>query len=327
MQLSVISPVYKAEDIVDELVSRITKAVSQITEDFEIILIDDCSPDSSWTKIKENCGKDKRIKGIKLSNNFGQQHAITAGLETSKGDYVIVIDCDLQDDPSYIPKLYEKIREGYEIVYTRVQNKTHSFLRNFYSYLFKVVLNLFSDCNYIGKNVISFSILSRKVVNAFCKIKDTQRHYLLLLRWLGFKHCYIDVIQNPRFSGNSSYSFLKLWEHAIDGIVSQSDKLLRLSISVGLSFSFLSMLFSVLLVVMYFIKGFKEGWTSLMVLILFTTGIILVSIGILGIYIGKILEQAKGRPLYIIDETLNCEEEKCEEEKNESREYLLSRKP
>ncbi|OGI18267.1 MAG: hypothetical protein A3B68_04325 [Candidatus Melainabacteria bacterium RIFCSPHIGHO2_02_FULL_34_12] len=305
MQLSVISPVYQAEDIVDELVIRISKAVSQITEDYEIILVDDCSTDNSWIKIKENCDKDKRVKGVKLSNNFGQQYSMTAGLEISKGDYVVVIDCDLQDEPSYIPMLYEKTKEGFDIVYTRAKTRTHSFLRNLYSSLFKIVLNWFSDCNYIGQNVTCFSVLSRKVVNAFCRIKDSQRHYLLLLRWLGFKYCYVDVIQNPRFSGSSSYSFLKLWEHAIDGIVSQSDKLLRLSISLGLSLSFLSMFFSVLLVVMYFIKGFKEGWTSLMVLILFTTGAILISIGILGIYLGKALEQAKGRPLYIIDEKVN----------------------
>lgn len=305
MKLSIVSPVYKAEDIVDELVIRIIKTVSQITEDFEIILIDDCSPDGSWNKIKENCKKDKRIKGIKLSSNFGQHYAITAGLEISQGDHVVVIDCDLQDDPSYIPKLYEKAREGYEVVYTRVQTRTHSFSRNFLSSLFMRVLSWFSDCNNVGKNLTCFSILSRKVVNAFCKIKDAQRHYLLLLRWLGFKHCYIDIVQNPRFSGNSSYSFLKLWGLAIDGIVSQSDKLLRLSISVGLGFSSLSIFFAVVLIAMYFIKDHKEGWTSLMVLILFTTGIILISIGILGIYIGKILEQAKGRPLYIIDEKVN----------------------
>lgn len=307
MKLSVISPVYKAEDIVDELVSKITKAVSQITKDFEIILVDDCSPDNSWEKIKTNCIRDQKIKGIKLSNNFGQHYAITVGLENSQGDYVVVIDCDLQDDPAYILHMYEKVKEGYDIIYSKVQNRTHSFLRNFYSNLFKILLKWFSDCNYIGQNVTCFSMLSRKVVNAFCKMKDAQRHYLLLLKWLGFKHCYINIIQNHRFSGKSSYSFLKLWELAIDGFISQSNKLLRLSVSLGLIFSFLSMLVAVFIVGMYFIKGFLAGWASLVVLILLSTGIILVSIGILGIYIGKILEQARGRPLYVIDETINMD--------------------
>lgn len=307
MKLSIVSPVYKAEEIVDELVQRITESVSEITDDFEIILVEDGSPDKSWLKIYENSKKDKRIKGIKLSRNFGQQHALTAGLKASKGDYVVVIDCDLQFDPVYIIELYRKINEDYDIVYAKVKKRTHPFLRNIYSFFFMKLLSLFSDCNYVGKNLTSFSILSRKVVDAFCKINDAHRHYLLLLRWLGFKHSYIEIIQNPRFSGRSSYSFLKLWEHAIDGIVSQSDKLLRLSISTGLGFSILSILFAVFLVVMYFVRGFKEGWTSLMVLILFSTGVILISIGILGIYVGKVFEQSKNRPLYIIDEEINTE--------------------
>lgn len=305
MEISIVSPVYKAEEIIDELVKRIIESVSSITNDFEIIFIEDCSPDNSWQKIQENCKKDKRIKGIKLTRNFGQHYAITAGLEASTGNYVVVMDCDLQDDPKYIPNLYKKIREGFDIVYTRITRRSHSILRNFYSKLFSIFFNWLSDNNFSQDNVSAFSMLSRKVVEAYCKVSDSQRHYLMILRWLGFKHTYIDVTHKKRYFGKSSYTFFKLCHHAINGIISQSDKLLRISIALGLGFSFLSMTLIAWLIAMYFINGFKEGWTSVVVLILFSTGLVLISVGILGIYLGKTFEQVKNRPLYLIDEKIN----------------------
>src|SRR3989338_4705263 len=170
MEISVVSPVYNAEDIVDELVKRISDSVSNITSDFEIILVDDFSLDNSWGKIEKNCKKDKRVKGIKLSRNFGQHKAITAGLEVSSGDCVVVMDCDLQDVPSFIPLMYEKIKNGYEIVYTRMKNRTHSFLRNLYSRIFSLTFNWLSDNNFTSENIGCYSMITRKVVNSFCKV-------------------------------------------------------------------------------------------------------------------------------------------------------------
>ena len=305
MKLSVVSPVYKAEEIVPELVKRIEDSVSKITNDFEIILIDDCSPDKSWKAILDVCKRNNKIKGIKLSKNFGQHYALTAGLKESKGDYVVVIDCDLQDDPSYIPEMYSKLQGDCDIVVARIQKRTHSFIRNFYARLFALVFNFLAENNFSSINFGTFSILKRKVADAFCRVNDAERHYLLVLRWLGFKWNYIDVIQSKRFSGNSSYSFGKLCKHALGGIVSQSDKLLKFSIWLGFILAVIALISFISLITMYFISGFKEGWVSLACLILLATGLLLMSNGVLGIYLAKTYEQAKNRPLYFIDERVN----------------------
>ncbi len=305
MKLSVISPVYKAEEIVDTLVSRIENSVSKITDDFEIILVEDSSPDNSWEKIKENCKKSKKVKGIKLSKNFGQHYAITAGLEASSGDYVVVLDCDLQDNPDYIPEMYRKTKEGYDIVYAKMKNRAHTYLRNLYSKIFSMVFNLLAEKNYYLVSSSTYTLLSRKVVDSFCKINDAQRQYLLILQWLGFKSTVIEIVHEKRFDGKSSYSFAKLIEVALDGIISQSTKLLRVSIALGFMLSIISFVVLLYIVISYFFFEFKLGWTSIFSLILLSTGILLMSNGILGIYLGKTFEQAKGRPLYLIDEREN----------------------
>ena len=312
MRISVVSPVYKAENIVDELIKRIIDSVSVITNDFEIILVDDFSPDNSWEMIQKNCKRDNRIKGIKLSRNFGQHYAITCGLDYSKGDYVVVIDCDLQDDPEFIPRMYEEAIKGNDIVFTRIGKRTHSFIRNLSSKLFLFIFNWLSNNNSFHDNITCFSMLSRKAVNAFCRVNDAHRHYLMVLRWLGFKHTFVEVEQKSRYAGESSYSYLKLFNHALDGIVSQSDKLLRLSVALGFAFSTFSILMMIAIIVSYFLIGFKEGWTSIIAAILLSCGLILISIGILGIYIGKTFEQVKNRPLYLVDELMNVKQKKEE---------------
>jgi dolichol-phosphate mannosyltransferase len=306
--LSVVSPVYQAEAILAQLVQQITASCSVITPDFEIILVEDGSTDASWQAIEDACRKDKRVKGIKLSRNFGQHYAITAGLKESSGEYVVVIDCDLQDNPKYIADLYKKAKEGYDIVFTRKQRRQHSFLKNMFARFFFLIFNWLSDSQHATSEVGSYSLLSRKVVNAFCSVRDSHRHYLMVLRWLGFKSAAINVIHEKRFSGKTSYSLGKLLKHALNGITSQSDRLLRLSITIGIVYFFISLIAAVYLVFEYFLHGYKEGWASTIVLLLFSTGIILMSIGIAGIYIGKIFEQVKERPLYLIDRKINFNE-------------------
>jgi polyisoprenyl-phosphate glycosyltransferase len=307
--ISAVSPVYKAEKIVPELVKRIKDEISKITDNFEIILVDDCGPDNSWAKIEEEAIKDKRVKGIRLSRNFGQHFAITAGIENSRGDYVVVLDCDLQDDPIYIPVLYKKATEGYDIVYTFKQGRKHASWKNITANLFNKVFNYLVDNKdwKAHSNVGSFSMLSRKAANAFCSFNDYQRHYLMVLRWLGFNHTYVEVEHRQRFEGKSSYNFSKLMLHAINGVTSQSDKLLRINVTIGILLSMLSFISILVIIILYFTMGFKSGWASLIVVILFSTGVLLTSIGISGIYIGKTFEQTKNRPKYIVDKFLNKE--------------------
>jgi glycosyltransferase involved in cell wall biosynthesis len=301
--LSVVSPVYRAEKIVDELVHRIREEASVITDDFEIILVEDGGPDNSWEKIEENCRKDPRVKGIKLSRNFGQHFAITAGLDFAAGDYVIVMDCDLQDNPRYIPQLVGLGRQGFDVVYTMKEERRHGFLKNILTNLFNMVFNFLIENRdwKAHKNVGSYSLLSKKVVHAFRNVHDYQRHYLMVLRWLGFKSTFLQIEHESRFEGKSSYNISKLLIHAINGITSQSDKLLRINVVAGVFISLLAFISILLIVFLYFTRGFLSGWASLIVTLLFSTGVLLTSIGIAGIYIGKTFEQVKNRPKYIID--------------------------
>jgi glycosyltransferase involved in cell wall biosynthesis len=307
MKLSIVSPVYRAEEILVELVTRVSFEAKNITNNFEIILVEDSSPDNSWSVINSICINNQNVKGIKLSRNFGQHFAITAGLENASGDVVIVMDCDLQDDPKYFKDLICKIQEGYNIVYTTKISRKHSWIKNISARFFYRIFNyLVDNKNYRASDSVgSFSALSRKAIDAFISYGDYRRHYLMVLRWLGFQHTYVVVEHNERYSGMSSYNWRKLLEHAIDGITSQSDKLLKITAGLGLALSSISFISIICILIRYLIKPFQAGWSSLFVLILFMSGLIILSIGICGIYIGKIFEQTKGRPKYIIEEFLN----------------------
>jgi glycosyltransferase involved in cell wall biosynthesis len=305
VELSVVSPVYQAAPVVDELVRRLHEQLGKLVDSYEIILVEDGSRDASWQKIEAQCRADERVVGIKLSRNFGQHRAITAGLQASRGQYVVVMDCDLQDDPAYLPQLYQKAREGYHIVYTRKQGRQHSWWKNLWARLFFFIFNLLTDYSKADAQVGAYSLLSRKVVDAFLRIKDAHRHYLLILKLLGFSHTYLDIQHQPRYAGKTSYTFGKMFRHALDGITSQSAKLLHLAVVVGFGLFVISILAILFLVYKYYNIGAEIGWTSIMVTIVFSTGLIMMAIGVLGLYLGKIFEQVKERPLYFIEQRLN----------------------
>lgn len=308
MNISIISPVYMAAGIIDELVNKIKESVSKITSDFEIILIEDGSIDGSWEGIERNCKKDKRVKGIKLSRNFGQHLALTAGLTYAKGDYVVVIDCDLQDNPEYIPELYEKVKEGYDIVYARRKKRNHNSFKDITAFVYYKFLSLISEYDF-DPNIGSFSIINRKVVNSFLRLNDYKSGYLGLLKWLGYKYAYIEVGRSDRYTGKSSYTLKKLFDHASRLTVSYSNRLLLLAIYMGILFSALSFIGILYLFYQYFFVGYRIGWTSIMIMISFVGGIIMLLLGILGLYIGAIFDQVKSRPLFLVEQALNTEEE------------------
>jgi polyisoprenyl-phosphate glycosyltransferase len=307
IEISIISPVYRAEKIIGELIRRIDAEVRPMGKSYEIILIEDGSPDASWQEIKRYCQQYAHVKAVKLSRNFGQHFAITAGLQICRGQYAVIMDCDLQDNPVYIPQMYALAQSGADIVYTSKSERKHSFFKNIMAGIFFSIFNYLSD-NPNAKasdRVGSFSMLSRKAIDAFNTIRDTHRHYLMVLRLLGFRTATLPIKHDIRFEGKSSYTFGKLVKHAIDGITSQSDKLLRISIGLGFTCFLISLLWVLTLFILYFVKGLVPGYTSLMAVILLSTGLILMSIGVAGIYIGKIFEQVKNRPLYFIDERIN----------------------
>lgn len=302
--VSVVSPVYHASGNIAELVRRINAEITQVAARFEIILVDDGSSDNSWDEIVATCKAHLHVKGIRLSRNFGQHYAVTAGLNYATGECILIMDCDLQDDPSAFGRLYDAYRQGYDIVFTRRLNRKQPFFKLISAKIYNLLFRVFSNSSY-DVDTGSMVLFSARVKKIFLSLRDKDRLYIQLLKWIGFKQTYVLVEHQPRFSGKSSYSFYKLINLAMQGWTSHSDKLLTLSVYGGFYLSFITLLISVYIIIMYFIKDFQPGWPSLFVAILFSTGLILMSIGIAGIYIGKIFEQSKNRPLFIVDEKIN----------------------
>lgn len=293
-------PVYGCVNCLEELCDQLATSLRTLTDHFEIILVDDRSPDSAWPKIVSLQALYPSIKGIRLSRNYGQQIAITAGLAAAHGDYAVVMDCDLQDPPSLIPGLYHKLREGYDLVLAKRIERGNSPFRKLASTLYFRLLSKLTE-EPIDGSYGSFSILSRKVIDGFLLFEEKERHYLFILRWLGFRIGSVDYVQQERFSGASSYSFGRLLHLAIDGVLFQATVLLRWIVSLGFIFALSGMGMAAYLVWRSFFRASLPGWTSLVVLILLSTGVILISLGIIGLYVGKIFYQSKQRPLYVID--------------------------
>ncbi len=302
---SIVSPVYRAEKIVDTLVERITTEVSKITENFEIILVEDGSPDDSWQKITENCQKDTRVKGIQFSRNFGQHYAITAGLDQARGEWVIVMDCDLQDRPEEIIHLYTKAQEGYDVVLARRHQRQDTFLKRFFSWAFYRVLSYLTGVQH-DPAVANFGIYHQKVIEAVCQMRESIRVFPIMVRWVGFRQTKIDVVHAEREEGKTSYNFKRLLNLALDIILAYSDKPIRLTIKAGFFISLLSFVFAVVIVVRYLL-GIIEvaGYASLIVSIWFFSGLIMMTLGVIGLYVGKTFEGIKNRPIYIITDRYN----------------------
>jgi dolichol-phosphate mannosyltransferase len=291
--------------MLNELVQRIHAAIKELTDDYEIILVNDCSPDLSWQKITEICSHDKKVKGINLSRNFGQPYAITAGLSYAAGEYVAVIDCDLQNKPEDLPAMYRKAKEGYDIVSARRVVREDTFLKRLSSATFHKVYDFLSGFK-TDKAVAEFGIYSRKVVKVYCSIPEYSRSFVELVHTLGFKKTTVDVLHDHRLEGESSYNLYRLLKLSYDSIISNSNRPLHLAVSLGLIMSVISFLMAVYNIFAKF-YGLNEvvGYTSTIFSIWFVGGLLLFMMGILGLYIGKIFDQVKGRPVFIVSETLN----------------------
>lgn len=289
------------------LVERIVKTVSTITEDYEIILVNDASPDASWQMIEQECALNNKVKGINLSRNFGQHYAITAGLHYAKGEWVVVMDCDLQDRPEEIPALYQKAMEGYDIVYARRKQRQDKWLKRMTSRIFNAVLNWLSGSNK-DKEVANFGVYSYKVIAEYNKIPEYARSFGSLIRYLGFKTTAIDVQHASRAEGKSSYTLQRMLKLTFDVIISNSNKPLRMAVGLGFGMSALSFLLALYNVVARMIGIISfPGYTTTVFSIWFVGGLMLFVMGILGLYIGKIFDQVKGRPNYIVRDKLNID--------------------
>ena len=303
--LSIVIPVYNESSLIDELVKRVKTNVQLITEDYEIIIVDDGSQDNTWNSIENEAKSEKRIKGIKFSRNFGHHYAITAGLQKSCGEWVVVMDGDLQDRPEVIPEMYRKVQEGYEVLFVKRMNRPESFLYLLIQKLFYLLLNILSGLQFDSKQA-NFSIISRKVVEAFEKFPENSRFYGSIIRWLGFKSTSIEAKHGLRFSGRPSYSFRKRVKLASDIILSFSDRPLKLSIGFGIIMASISSISALMIFWRALHSDFEVlGWASLITAIFFVGGSILTVLGISGIYLGRVFNEVKKRPLYVIEEVYN----------------------
>jgi dolichol-phosphate mannosyltransferase len=302
---SVVSPVYKAESIVHLLVEQTVHNIELITTDYEIILVEDGSSDNSWNEIVKECAANNKIKGIKLSRNFGQHYAITAGIEHANGEWIIVMDCDLQDRPEEITRLYEKTKEGFDIVLARrIERKDH-FFKRFSSKAFYYILSYLTGTSQ-DPRIANFGIYHRKVIESINKLKEPIRYFPTMVKWVGFKKTLIDVEHGERAAGSTSYNWNKLFRLALDIILANSDKPIKLIFKTGFVIALLSFLFGLYILYTYFIhKITVPGYTSLLVSIWFIGGMIMFVLGLIGLYVGKTFEGVKSRPIYLADKKIN----------------------
>ena len=291
--------------MLEELVARISKVIAPLTSDYEIILVNDCSPDASWEEITVLCARDTKVKGINLAHNFGQPYAITAGLSYAQGDYIAVIDCDLQNKPEDLPALFLKAMEGYDIVSARRVHRDDTFLKRMSSAVFHRVYDFLSGFS-TDKAVAEFGVYSKRIVKVYCSIPEYSRSFVELIHTLGFRKTGVDVLHDHRLEGKSSYNLSRLLRLSFNAIVSNSNRPLHLAVTLGFVMSLFSFLMAVYNIFAKF-AGWNEvvGYTTTVFSIWFVGGLLLFMMGILGLYIGKIFDQVKGRPVFIVQDTLN----------------------
>ena len=305
--ISVVIPVYRAEQCLEELYRRLKEALEPISRDFEILLVEDCGGDRSWQIIEELARRDPRVKGIRFSRNFGQHYGITAGIDYCDGDWVVVMDCDLQDRPEEIPRLYAKARKGFDVVLARRGKRADPALKRLSSWLFYRLFSWLADVEYDGESG-NFCIVSRKAIASLRTMRERLRFFGGLLYWVGFPTAHVDVQHSERHAGKSTYTFAKLRRLALEIIIAHSDKPLRLSVRFGFVLSFCAFVYGVYIFLHALIYGSPvTGWASLIVSFYFLGGIIIALLGVIGIYLGKTFDETKKRPLYVIRDTANVE--------------------
>ncbi len=307
--ISIIVPVYNEEELINNTVTGLLNEATNWEYEFEIIFVNDGSTDKTYEYLKKESEKNARIKILNFSRNFGHQMAFTAGLDFAKGDAVIVIDGDLQDPPSVMSKFINKWEEGYHVVYgKRIKRKGETIFKLFTANLFYRLLDYLSDIN-IPRDAGDFRLMDRIVVDKINTMRERHRFIRGMVTWVGFNQTSVDYIRDERLAGETKYPFKKMLNFAFDGIFSFSITPIKFTILLGtftVVLSFIGIIWAILS--RLFTQGWVSGWTTLIIAILLSGGIQLISIGILGQYIGRTFEQIKDRPLYIIKDKINLDE-------------------
>ena len=301
--ISIVVPMYNEELVVFESYKRLKEVMESLNEPYEMIFVNDGSQDATPVILRRICEADHTVHFIDFSRNFGHQTAISAGMDYSSGDAVVVIDADLQDPPEVIPEMIAKWREGYDVVYgKRAERKGETVFKRVTSAVFYRVLKSLSDVD-IPVDAGDFRLIDRKVCEALKLVKERNRYVRGIISWLGFRQTGVEYVRDKRFAGETKYPLKKMLRFAFDGITSFSIKPLKLSSYVGGFVSFAG--FAYLLVVI-FLKLFTdhtvEGWATIMVAMLFLGSVQLICLGILGEYLGRVFNEVKPRPMYVVEE-------------------------
>jgi dolichol-phosphate mannosyltransferase len=301
--LSVVVPVYGCADCLAALHARLTDSVTQITDRYELVFVDDRSLDDGWLVLKRLAERDEHVRAFRLSRNFGQDAAITAGLAKATGDWAVVMDCDLEEAPEDIPRLWAAAGEGYDLVRTTRRGWRHSAFRRWTSRAYRR-LTMETDARPHYSNL---SLLSRRVIEAFLRLHDRDREYTIALDWLGFDSTTVEIEHHERHAGKSGYTLRRLVRVAVDGMFFRTTVLLRMVVLLGFVVALIGVVVAGFEVADYFIEAQKRvpGYTSLAVLLIVLAGFIIVSVGVVGLYVGRIFEQVKDRPLFLIDQEVH----------------------
>lgn len=307
---SVVVHLYNEELVINESYKRLKEVMDSTGERYEIIFVNDGSRDKTLELSKEICKEDKNVKLVSFSRNFGHQTAITAGMEFACGQAIIVIDADLQDPPEVILEMIKKWKEGFEVVYgQRLERQGESFFKIITAKIYYRLLKYMSDVE-IPVDVGDFRLIDRKVCDALNKTPERNRYVRGLVSWLGFKQTSVKYVRKERFAGETKYSFRKMLKLAFDGITSFSFKPLKMSAYAGSLISLSGFIYLIAIICRKIFTSYAApGWEIVAAIILLTNGIVLVALGIQGEYIGRIYDEVKGRPLYILDEKIGFDED------------------
>lgn len=305
--LSIVVPVYNETEVIDAFYERMTAVARSLPFGaYEILFVDDGSADDTWARVRSYALSDPAVRPLKLSRNFGHQAAITAGLDHARGDCVVVIDSDLQDPPEVVPEMVARWREGYDVVYgRRSRREGEGRMKLLTASAFYRLLNRLTRIN-IPVNVGDFRLLSRRAADQLRALREQDRFVRGLVSWIGFRQTGVTYSRDRRFAGNTKYPFRKMMNFAMDGIASFSTVPLKLAMWLGYAASALAFIYLASVFVQKFIlRNTIQGWATIMVALLFLGGVQLICIGIMGEYIGRIFNEIKGRPLYVVDEFLD----------------------
>jgi dolichol-phosphate mannosyltransferase len=303
--VSVVIPVYGCAACLGRLHAELARALRGVSPDYEIIFVDDASPDDAWGGIQALAAKDRRVRGLRLSRNFGQHQAIAAGLSEARGTHVVVMDCDLQDDPSEIPRLFAELNKGYDGVVARRSHRQDSAWKRGLSDLFYRLMGFLTDTR-LDASVANFGVFKSEVIRAVGSMGDRTRFFPLMIRWVGFRIGALDVAHKARPEGRSAYSLRRLLRLGTEVALTFSNKPLRIIVNLGFLVSAVAAVYAAYVLYLSFAQRIAvPGWTSVIISVWFLSGIQLIGAGIVGIYIGKVFDATKGRPGYIIGRTVN----------------------